>query len=366
MKVLLIAIIALFTLTPGCNKLDETNPEEVLSKYMDLRFNLDFKAAYNLLSSDSKQISTLGEYIKYFETPDSLKPLSRSIKSIEQVDENINSPSYLRFRVKGLQISHNGDSINYIGYFTLKNEDSKWTVVWNKLITKQAQLSYNKGDYDGALKLLFNATNLDPYDADAFEKIGWCYLRDNTKTEEIRKDEMMKNFKYALMLEPDKSAHYNAMAAYYGFIDMPDLKIESYNKGIQLALSNSDKSSIYSNLAQCYVDKYQPDKALEFLDKSIDCYPNSTFAYYKYGVILKNEGNYEEAKEKYEKALSLPVMENALQSNLYYSYAQLCYIQYEYQKAKEYILKAIDMDPNNETYHDLYERINYHTGDSHF
>ncbi|MBK7439957.1 MAG: tetratricopeptide repeat protein [Bacteroidetes bacterium] len=85
--------------------------------------------------------------------------------------------------------------------------------------------------------------------------------------------------------------------------------------------------------------------------------------YYKYGVILNDQGKYEEAKEKYEKALNLPAMENGLQSGLYYAYSKLCLKQYEYQKAKEYILKALEMDPNNEYYHDLYKRINNHSAD---
>ncbi|MBK7443117.1 MAG: tetratricopeptide repeat protein [Bacteroidetes bacterium] len=173
----------------------------------------------------------------------------------------------------------------------------------------------------------------------------------------------MKNFKYAISLEPDNPDHYNAMAGYYGLINMPDLEIETYNKGIELALNKGDKYTLYANLAQCYVNKYQPGTAITYLDKAIECLANDAFVYYKYGVILYDEGKYEEAKAKYQKALSLPSMENGLQSGLYYAYSKLCLKQFEYQKAKEYILKAIEMDPNNENYHDLYKRINNHSAD---
>ena len=85
---------------------------------------------------------------------------------------------------------------------------------------------------------------------------------------------------------------------------------------------------------------------------------------YKYGVILNDLGKYEEAKEKYEKALSLPAMENSLQSGLFYYYSSLCLKQYEYNRAKDYILKALEIEPNNEYYQDLYDKINYYTSDS--
>lgn len=364
MRITHLACISLLFIAQSCKKLDETNAEAVLTKYMELRIEQDFKAAYDLISSDSKKSATLDEYTKYFEIPDSVKPQGRLIKSILQVDENISSPSYKRFKVNGVQISHDGDSINYLTYFTLKNEDGNWRIVWNSIITQIASQSYNKGDYDGALKLLENATTLDPFDASAFEKIGWCYLRDNTKSDEIRKDEIMKNFKYALTLEPDEWSHYNAMASYYSILNLIDLEIDSYNKGLKLVLNESDKSTLYANLSTCYVAKRQYDKAIDYLEKSIECYPNFAYAYYKYGVILNDLGKYEEAKEKYEKALSLPAMENSLQSGLFYYYSSLCLKQYEYNKAKDYILKALEIDPNNEYYQDLYDKINYYTSDS--
>ncbi|MBK7568294.1 MAG: tetratricopeptide repeat protein [Bacteroidetes bacterium] len=358
MKVSLVGLITLLAILQSCKKLDETNPEAVLSKYMELRIEEEFKAAYDLISTDSKKSATLGEYTKYFEIPDSLKPQGRLIKSIAAVDENINSPSYRRFKVNGIQISHKGDSIKYLTYFTLKNEDARWRIVWDNIITQQADHSFNNGDYDGALDLLETAIKLDPYDAEAIEKIGWCYLRDNTKSDVVRKDEIMKNFKYALTLEPDEWTHYNAMASYYSLINLSDLQIDSYNKGLEMALNEPDKATIYANLSNCYVAKRQTDKAIDYLEKSIECYPNSAYSYYKFGVILNDLGKYEEAKEKYEKALSLPTLENSLQSGLFYSYSSLCLKQYEYQKAKDYILKALEIDPNNEYYQALYDKIN--------
>mgnify|MGYP003867549139 CR=1 FL=1 len=364
MKVLLIILLVSLPVLQICTKLDESNPEDVLNKYLELKNDRDFKAAYELISSSSQEFATPGEYVKYYEKPDSLLSKKILVISVTEIDADKNSPSYKRFKMKGQEISTKNDTVNYLHYFTLKNEDSRWRIVWDNIIAQQASESYNKGDYDGAIKLLETATNLNPFDADAFEKIGWCYTRDETKEYEVRKDKIMTNFKYALSLEPDDANHYNSMAGYYSFINMPDLAIDSYNKGIDLALSKNEKYSMYANLSACYVAKKETDMAIEYLEKAIDCYADSPFAWYKYGNLLYDQGKYEGAKEKYEMALSLPAMENGLQSGLFYYYSKLCLKQYEYQKSKEYILKAIEMDPNNESYHDLYQRINNHTSEN--
>lgn len=364
MRITHLIIIAIALIEQSCQKLDESNPQLVLNRYLELRNDKEYESAYELISSDSKEFVTPEEFLKYYETPDSLGLKQLVNHSIEEVDQDNNSPSYKRFKTKGQLISNDGDSINYLFYVTLKNEDGKWRIIWDNILTQQANQSYNKGDYDGALKLLETAIKLDPYDGEALEQIGWCYLRDNTKPDNVRKDEIMKNFKYALTLEPDEWSHYNAMASYYSLINLIDLQIDSYNKGLEMALNESDRATIYANLSNSYMAKYQTDKAIDYLNKSIECYPNSAYSYYRYGVILNDLGKYEEAKEKYEKALSLPAMESSLQSGLFYSYSKLCLKQYEYNKAKDYILKALEIEPNNEYYQDLYDKINYYTSDS--
>ncbi|MBK7439956.1 MAG: hypothetical protein IPI65_00060 [Bacteroidetes bacterium] len=120
MKISLVALIALFSIAQSCKSLDETNPEEVLREYMELRINQNHKDAYDLISTDSKKFATLSEFTKYFEIPDSIKPQGILIKSIVAADANINLPSYRRFKINGQQISHDGDSINYLSYYTQK------------------------------------------------------------------------------------------------------------------------------------------------------------------------------------------------------------------------------------------------------
>lgn len=52
MRITHLAFISLLFIAQSCKKLDETNPEAVVTKYMELRIKQDFKAAYDLISTD--------------------------------------------------------------------------------------------------------------------------------------------------------------------------------------------------------------------------------------------------------------------------------------------------------------------------
>ena len=56
------------------------------------------------------------------------------------------------------------------------------------------------------------------------------------------KEQMLKNFKYAVSLEPDVANHYNSLASYYSMIKIPDLQIENYKKAIELTLNKRETS----------------------------------------------------------------------------------------------------------------------------
>ena len=64
-----------------------------------------------------------------------------------------------------------------------------------------------------------------------------------------------------------------------------------------------------------------------------------------------------EAKIKFERAIELPPMENALQFGLFASYAQICYEQKDLEPAKTYILKALELRPSDKWAISLYDKI---------
>jgi hypothetical protein len=52
-------------------------------------------------------------------------------------------------------------------------------------------------------------------------------------------------------------------------------------------------------------------------------------------------------------------MENSLQGTLFYSYSFCCLDKGKCEVAKEYINKALDIEPNNDSYQALYNKIKY-------
>jgi tetratricopeptide (TPR) repeat protein len=341
----------------SCNSLDESNPNELLTQYLNYGFDKSYEKRYNLISTDSKGLCSLGEYLKYYDSPDSLKPISSEILSIKELDKDINNPSFKRFKSKTEIITQSNDTIINQYYWTLKNEDNHWRVIWHQTILRQASQKYNDADYEGAIKLYEKAIVLNPYSANAYSKIGWCYYRDMSKSLAESKEQMLKNFKYAVSLEPDIADHYNSLASYYSMINIPDLQIENYKKAIELTLNKNEGSYLYANMSGTYLIEKNYDEALINIKKAISLDSTNTFNWYKYGLILKQTEKNKEAKEQFEKALSFPIMENSLQNGLYQSYSTVCYFLEEYDKAKTYILKALELSPSDKTSILIYDEI---------
>ena len=187
--------------------------------------------------------------------------------------------------------------------------------------------------------------------------LAWCYYRDKSLPRNDWEDGFVKNAKYAVTLEEDIPEHYNTLAAYYSSVGNSDLAIENYKRGLQFCQNKDEKSLFYSNLAVEYINIKKYDKAEEYINSSLKIDKNNAFEWYTYGNLMTTQTKYLKAIEYFKQALSKAKMENELQGDLYYKYAYCSKETGNCQDAREYINKALDIEPNNNDYQALYKNI---------
>jgi tetratricopeptide (TPR) repeat protein len=345
----------IIVLLQSCSSVDDANPESLLTHYVNLGFSKDYETRYEFISDKSKEVCTLGEYLDDYSLEDSLKPISQKILSLSQIQKDQNHPTYKRFKGKFQTINYKNDTIINLYYYTLKNENSLWRIVWTGTIRNQADEKFYSGEYDGAVNLYNKIIELDPFNAHAYSFVGWSYKRDESKDAKERKEIMLKNFRYAISLEPDNSNHYNSIASYYSMIDVHDLVVENYEKSIKLCLNDFDKVNVYGNLALTLLGENEYEAAELALEKALKIDSESTYTYYTFGQLYRAQDLHREALVKYNKALGLPPLDAHLQALLHSGCAVSCYFTEDYEKGMEQILKALELDPSDEYSISTYE-----------
>lgn len=353
---------AIFSLTMliSCNSIDFTNPEEVITSFRRLtKENKNENLYENFLSSKSKEFVTKDEFIKTRNIPDSNiksnNPLNRKVYTLPLDATN---PTYRRFKVDEQQIVDKDTIYNRI-YYTLINEDSKWKVIWTGTLKSFASEKYEAGNYTEARKTLEKILEIDPFYGDAYQLLAWCYYRDQSLTRKDWEDGVVKNAKYALSLEEDNPFNYNVLAAYYTECGNYDLAIQNFERGLSYCQNKIDKAPFYSNLVGSYMAIKNYEKAEEYIKKSIAINDKDAFVWFKYGALMLALNNIDEATKHFERALNLDKMENPLQGGLYYGYAYCSFYKGNCNVAREYINKALDIEPNNYIYQDLYNNLKF-------
>ena len=251
MKKIIFGIIILLGIQ-GCNSVDDSNPNDLLKNYINYGFNKSYEKRYELISTDSKKICSLGEYLSYYEKPDSLTPINNVLLSIKELQADKNYPTYKRFRTKSERVMENNDTLQYLSYWTLKNENNHWRVVWSGTIAQQSDEKYNNGDFDGTIKLCEKIIELDPYAAVAYSKIGWCYYRDQSKSLDKRKELMLKNFKYIISLEPDIPDHIILLEVIIQLLTFQNCRLKISKKQLNYLLMKN-KKVIYMLICQEFI-----------------------------------------------------------------------------------------------------------------
>lgn len=356
---LVISIISIATLI-SCHRTDFSNPEEVIKNYRYLSSENKNEILYDdFLSSKSKEFVTNDEFVKARNTPDSISKSTKLLESkFSSFPLDINNPTYRRFKVDEKFIFKKDTIYNRL-YYSLINENGKWKVVWTNTLLAFAARKYSDGNYSEARKTLEKIIEINPFSGEAYQILAWCYYRDKSLPASECENGIVKNAKYAVNLEEDICSHYNTLAAYYSSKGNVDLAIQNLERGLSFCLNNSDKTMFYSNLVGSYISTENFKKAEECIKKSIEINDKDAFVWFKYGTLMRVQGNNLMAKKYLEIALKQAKMENALQGGLYYLYAACCFDDNECDKAREFVNKALDIEPNNYDYQFLYNRIKY-------
>jgi tetratricopeptide (TPR) repeat protein len=354
-----IAILSL-TILLSCNRTDFANPEEVIKTYRILSEENKNENLYeNFLSSKSKEFVTKDEFIKARHISDStIKSTILLNRQVSSYPVDANNPTYRRFKVDEQQIV-NKDTIYNRMYYSLINENGKWKVVWTGTLLSFAEKKYADGNYAEARKTLEKIIEIDPFSGYVYQQLAWCYYRDQSLTRNEWENGVVKNAKYAVTLEEDNPFHYNTLAAYYSVSGNSDLAIQNFERGLSYCQNNSDKATFYSNLVGSYMEDKKYEKAEEYIKQSIAINDKNAFVWFKYGTLMLAQNKIDEAIKNFERALKEEKMENSLQGNLFYFYAFCSLDKGNCDVAREYINKALDIEPNNYTYQALYNKLKF-------
>lgn len=359
-RITLTASVLSLTILLSCNSTNFSNPEEVIKSYQTLiNENKDEKSYDEFLSSKSKEFVTKDEFIKEMQIPDSISNSTTLIESkVYSYPEDINNPTYRRFKIDEKSIFGN-DTVFSRFYYSLINENGQWKVIWTNTLLSFARRKFDAGNYSEARKSLEKIIEIDPFSGGAYRLLAWSFSRDQSLGQNEWENGAVKNAKYAVMLEEDNPKHYNTLAEYYSAIGNYNLAILNYERGLSYCLNDADKTIFYSNLAGTYISQRQFDKAENYIKKAVEIDNKHTYSWYIYGSLMQEQDKNKRAIEYFEMALKQNKMDNALQGNLYYSYSLSCLKDGKCDIAREYILKALDIEPNNYSYQSLYSRMIY-------
>lgn len=160
-----------------------------------------------------------------------------------------------------------------------------------------------------------------------------------------------------MSLEDDIPSHYLLLSQYYNEINNKTLSLEFLKKGLDICTSNEDKIMFYSNISQLLYSMENFSESISYLNKSLELSQDNTFSWFLYAKIQQANKNYDEALKCYKKAIELKEMDSFFQSELYANYSNLCNYFNNCSEAKVYILKALNMQPDNQYFQSIYNAV---------
>ncbi len=156
----------------------------------------------------------------------------------------------------------------------------------------------NEGKIDLAEKKLQKAVKKKPALFRALNALGIVY----TYKQDF--DKAIGYFQRVLSLNPDFVDAHNSL----GLIYIEKNNYDGAKEHLLIAANNEDyktPENAFVNLAMLEIKFKHPDLAMRYIDKGIE--KNKRFAplFNLKGIVLEGEGNYKEALENFEKAMSL-------------------------------------------------------------
>jgi len=365
-KKLIYLIIVCLTVIGCSDQVDFSNPKSVINQYYKLKGEGRIELEYELVADTCKEFATLQDYLNQYKTRDSLANIyTLSIQAIEQLPIDPLLPKYRLFEIHYLLITKSTkDTSEYISYETIYNEKGKWKVIWTKNLAESAENLINAEKNEEGMQVNREILKYDPLNGNAFLQMGWSQYRQGYYESAIN------NAKKAIELNPKNDANYNLLAGIYSAQNNNDLAVENYKKAIEMTLLESEKVYLLSNLSTTYINLLEYEEARKVLNISFSIDSNYTHAWWCKGMLYEKENKIDSAIICYKLATKLEPMDNFLQHQLYYSLANKEYIKATDKTvsisnrrdcqadAKKQILKALDLQPDNDQYKELLNDIN--------
>lgn len=365
MKTFLFFIFVIVLL--GCNrKPDLSNPKDVATNYQNLINKGKFYQAFELVSDSSKSILTYQDFQDYYDSEyDSITNAnSFFIKDIKQMPLEANFPEYRAFEFKELVVNKiSKDSSIYYYYLNVYNQGQRgWLVVWIKHLERAAVQLEEKSKYVDAINVCDKILEYDPINGQAYLLKAWIYFR-------LGNDRMLEqNGTKALDLAPKMAQTHIIMSAIYDTKGLYESAKLSNQKALLFTSDPQEISQIYSNTS-IYCERLdQPDSAIYYLRKAISLTPK-THVQWRLAINFALKNNNDSSIYYFEKAYINNPMDNYLQVQFYSDYSDFLIKRAQsftkgseeqkslILKAKSVVLKALDLDPNDDNSKLLLNRV---------
>jgi tetratricopeptide (TPR) repeat protein len=355
-------ILLTIILLSSCNdKVDTSNPESVATSFFELLSKNKANEAYNLIDDNSKNSQNVYDFINFYN--DTLKsPFNKNCKyelvGFNQINFNPDYPAYRSFEI--LYKDKIADSGNNTLTITTIKEQNGWKVIWSDILKESAESMSDEENYKEAIEIYKKITKLNPFDAEAFAGLGWAYYK-------IDEQKMAMTYaKKAKALRPNDDRNYNLIACIYSSLGESELAIENYEKALMFITKNKNKTLLLTNLSGEYLNMGKYKKANEIIDNAIQTDSTYLFAIFTKAMIYYHEQKLDSALIYYAKTIDRKGLENYLQKHLYYNYS-LCLFDKSkldsqnkgelLDKSLKYIVRAIDIDPDNTEYREFFIKI---------
>lgn len=304
----------------------------------------EIKALLEKTPNDAGLWYLLGEEMKVKYTYETQKEFGEKIKCYEKA---IKLDPFMADAIYALALLHE------------KRADSNTA---NRYLKKLKQLGDTRKSLDEDIKRvedqleknrLRTIKNMDerltekPDDAETIKTAGYFFWHYGEK------DKGLTLLEYAVELKPDFSDGQYFLGLAYKEDKQFEKAIECFNKCLKLEEEAEDDEIIhklYDFISDCYQRLENYDRAIEYQQKCIDCYPSiwdKQHPLYTLGFIYNRKGDHRKAIELYNKAIEEDP-DSDFVSTLYSQLSEQYYQLNELEKALECLEKAVSLKPDND------------------
>lgn len=242
------------------------------------------------------------------------------------------------------------------GYYAIAEGDTSLAInFWKKALMNcdtckilPIVISYYYGltnKIDSSIIILKEFASKFPEDSIFLLEIGYRYTLNKEYSKAVN---YLTNY---LAKNPNHIEALNIIADCYSYLNKDAEAEKYYLKGLKIDPENPTINNNYAYLLTKRKDRLQD--ALKFSEKALKYEPNNGAYLDTYGWVLFRMGNYEKAKEYLEKALLTGFDNCELYEHLYEVNFKLGF----YNEAYKYLQKALILEPNNADYKNKLKEI---------